>query len=72
MNDPMFARWTRYDTVGDKLMNVKLLLLGCLRYIGRGWTLDDICESNGISVGINRLFLLTFIEWGSTVLYKNG
>ena len=70
MNDPMFARWTRSDAVGEKPMNVKLLLLGCLRYIGRSWTLDDICESNGISVGTNRLFLLTVIEWGSTVLYK--
>ena len=70
VNNPMFARWTRSDVVGDKPMNVKLPLLGCLRYIGRAWTLDDICESNGISVGTNRLFLLTVIEWGSTVLCK--
>ena len=35
MNDPMFVMWTRSDSVGDKLMNVKLLLLGFLRYIGR-------------------------------------
>ena len=70
MNDPMFVRWTKSDAVGKKTMNVKLLLLGCLRYIGRSWTLDDICESNGISVGTNRLFLLTVIEWGSTVLCK--
>ena len=70
MNNPMFARWTRSDAVGDTPMNVKLPPLGCLRYIGRAWTLDNICESNGISVGTNRLFLLTFIEWGRTILYK--
>ena len=51
-------------------MNVGFLLLGCLRYIGRAWTLDDICEANGISISTNRLFLLSFIEYGSSVLYK--
>ena len=70
IDDPYFSRWTRCDTAEDRLMNVKLLLLGCLRYIGQAWTLDDISEANGISISTNRLFLLRFIEYGSSVLYK--
>ena len=53
-------------------MKVKLLLLGCLRCIGRSWTIYDICEENGISSSTNRLFLRIFVEWGSRVLYKKG
>ena len=51
-------------------MDMKLLLLGCLRYIGQAWTLDDISEANGILISTNRLFLLRFIEYGSLFLYK--
>ena len=65
-----FRRWTRCDAVGEKPSNVKLLLLGCMQYIGRAWTLDDVSEANGISVNTNRDFILCFIEYGSTVLYK--
>ena len=68
--DPCFAQWSRTDAVGDKPMNLKLLLLGCLRYIGRAWTYDDIYEANGISIGTNRQFIFCFINYGSTVLYK--
>ena len=68
--DPGFAQWSRTDAVGDRPMNIKLLLLGCLRYIGRAWTYDDIHEANGISICTNRQFLICFINYGSTVLYK--
>ena len=70
INHSCFIQWTRADAVGDQPVNIKLLLLGCLRYIGRAWTYDDIYEANGISVGTNREFILCFIEYGSTVLYK--
>ena len=69
-NDPGFAQWSRPDAVGDKPMNIKLLLLGCLRYIGRAWTYDDVYEANGISIGTNRQFILCFVTYGSTVLYN--
>ena len=49
---------------------MKLLLLGSLRYIGRGWTFDDVHEANGISREVNRIFFEAFIEYGSTCLYK--
>ena len=66
----MFFRWTTTDATGLKSSNLKLLLLGFLRYIGRGWTLDDVEESNGISREVNRIFLHPFFNYGSTVLYQ--
>ena len=41
-----------------------------MQYIGRAWTLDALCEANGISINVNWDFLLCFIEYGSTILYK--
>ena len=67
---PLFEQWTHNDAVGCRPSNIKLLLLGSLWYLGRAWTLDDVYEANGISINTNRDFLLTFIEYGSTVLYK--
>jgi hypothetical protein len=69
-NDKGFDQWSRSDAVGDRPMDIKLLLLGCLRYIGRAWTYDDIYEANGISISTNRQFIFCFIKYGSTVLYK--
>ena len=46
------------------------MLLGVLRYIGRGWTFDDLSEANGISDDTNREFMYSFLDYGSTVLYK--
>ena len=66
----LFQQWTRCDAVGNHPSDMKLLLLGSLRYIGRSWTLDDICEANGISINTNDSFLKAFIKYGSTTLYK--
>ena len=41
-----------------------------MRYIGRAWTFDDIEEATAISRETNRRFFLVFIEYGSSVLYK--
>ena len=68
----IFKRWTGVDAVGDPPSNMQLLLLGVLRFIGRNWILDDVSEANGISVDTNNAFLYAFIEYGSTILYKNG
>ena len=65
----IFNQWTCVDGTGVKPSNIKLLLLGSLRYIGRSWTLDDIEEANGIGKETNRQFLDCFIEYSSTVLY---
>ena len=34
-NHSCFKQWTRADAVGNKPVSIKLLLLGCLRFIGR-------------------------------------
>ena len=57
-NDIGFAQWLRSDAVGDRPMDIKLLLLGCLRYIGRAWTYDDIYEANGISISISKYTII--------------
>ena len=60
-----FSRWKNSDAVGDNPSNVKLLLLGSLRYLGRSWTFDDIAESNGISREVNRVFFFILYFLGS-------
>lgn len=45
-------------------------MLGALRYLGRGWTFDDIVESTHISAETHRCFFERFLEFGSTVLYS--
>ena len=54
---PIFSRWTRCDDVGSDPSNIKLLLLGSFRCMGRVWTLDDVYEAKFISVDTNRDFL---------------
>ena len=66
----IFNRWLCHDGAGEPPSNMKLLLLGVLRYIGRAWTLDDVEEANGISREVNRIFLNSFLQYGSTILYK--
>ena len=44
-------------------------MLGSLRYLGRGWTFDDIEENTAISNEVHRTFFHHFVEFGSTVLY---
>ena len=69
-NHELFSRWKFSDAVGSPPSNLKLLLLGSLRYIGRSWTFDDIYEANGISREVNRNFFAAFIDYGSSVMYK--
>jgi hypothetical protein len=48
---------------------MELLVLGSLRYLGRGWTFDDIEESMAVSQEVHRNFFHVFINFGSTTLY---
>ena len=66
----LFLRWSKPDCTGISPSNLKFLLLGSLRYIGRSWTFDDIEESNGISREVNRIFYIRFIEYGSKVMFQ--
>jgi hypothetical protein len=47
-----------------------LLILGSLRYLGRGFTFDDCEESTAISEEVHRVFFHKFIEVGKTVLFE--
>lgn len=45
-----FSRWTSAgDATNRRPSPIELLLLGSLRYLGRGWTFDDIEELTAIS-----------------------
>jgi hypothetical protein len=46
------------------------MVLGALRYLGRGWTFDDLHEATGIDAETHRQFFHKFIEFGSTLLYN--
>jgi hypothetical protein len=64
-------RWIdNYDAIGRECSPIQLLVLGSLRYLGRGWCFDDLEEVTSISEEIHRVFFHVFITWGSTILYK--
>lgn len=64
-----FGRWQRKDAVGDDPSPLGLMLLGALRYLGRGLTFDDLEEYTAISEETHRQFFHRFIEYGEKVLY---
>ena len=66
----LFDRWKKTDCCGKPSSPIEVLILGALRYIGRGWTFDDLFKSTRISEEVHRQFLHVFIFWGSTVLYS--
>ena len=65
-----FLRWMKKDCIGNDPSDIRLLLLGTLRYMGRGLTFDDIEEYSFISAEVHRNFFEAFLEYGSSVLYK--
>ena len=70
----LFDRWSptrpihKYNK--SKTIPLKLLLLSSLRYLGRGWTFDDLHEATAINPETMRLFFHKFIEYGSSSLYN--
>ena len=65
-----FTRWTKKDCIGNEPSDIRLLLLGTLRYLGRALTFDDIEEYSFISAEVHRNFFTSFLEYGTTVLYN--
>ena len=47
-----------------------MLVLCALRYLGRGWTIDDLNESTAIAHETIRSFIHKFIYFGSTTLFS--
>jgi hypothetical protein len=64
-----FQRWRGRDAVGDKASPLGLLLLGALRYLGRGLTFDDLEEYTAIGEETHRQFFHVFIKYGAETLY---
>jgi hypothetical protein len=52
-----------------KVSPIELLLLGTLRYLGRGWTFDDIEEATKVSRDVHRCFFHAFTTFGAKFLY---
>ncbi len=67
-----FPCWTRAPKIGRSCSPLELMILGALRYLGRGWTFDNIEESTGIDEETHRQFLHLFIKNGSTALYEKS
>ncbi len=68
----MFYRWSENKPAvqhGCQPAPMELLLLGCLRYLGRGWSFDDLEEVTGISEETHRKFLHLFLIWGSSYFF---
>ena len=57
-----FPKTERCDAIGRPGAPLELLILGALRYLGRGWTFDDIEESTGVSEEVHRTFFYDFIR----------
>ena len=58
----LFIRWQYNDAVGDHPSELSLLLLGSLRYLGRGLTFDDLYEATAISREVHCVFLSSFCK----------
>ena len=59
--DILFIRWNRYNNGNNPRLG--LLLLGVLRYLGRGWTFDDLEEATAISTHVHRDFIHQFLQF---------
>ena len=58
--DDLFERWRERKADQSKkkteVSPIELLVLGSLRYLGRGWTFDDLEESTFIARDVHRAF----------------
>ena len=72
----LFDRWKtnvnvyeRVNKKNTKVSPIELLLLGSLRYLGRGWTFSDMKDVTYISRDVHRKFFHQFVKFGAKVLY---
>ena len=74
-DSPLFSQWNQnplqYRRQNKKQgIPIELLVLCALRYLGRGWLIDDLAETVVVSPETVRLFISQFVEFGSTTLYE--
>lgn len=67
--DIRFHKWCGFKKNKKRASPIELLVLGALRYLGRGFTFDDIEECTAISREVHRGFLHQFVDFGRHVLY---
>ena len=65
-----FPRWMGTNRANKPSSPLELMILGSLRYLGRGWTFDDCEESTAVSEETHRVFFHQFITVGSTILFN--
>jgi hypothetical protein len=65
----LFSRWIPKNK-GQKCSPIELLLLGSLRYLGRGLTFDDLEKYTAIHEETHLQFFHKFIEFASTALFR--
>jgi hypothetical protein len=65
----LFDRWCGHKSNNKQALPIELLVLGSLRYLGRGWTFNNVEDNTAISKEVHRTFFHHFVKFGSTVLY---
>ncbi|CAB9523595.1 Plant transposon protein [Seminavis robusta] len=56
--------------MGQESFPIQLMVLGALRYLGRGLTFDDLKEFTAINEETHRQFFHVFIQFGSSDLFQ--
>lgn len=69
--EPIFGQWRdRRDAAGRECSPIGLLILGTMRYLGRGVTFHDLKDCTCISPEVHRVFFHSFIHFGRTILFQ--
>ena len=64
-----FPTYEKFNACGQPGIPLELFILGSLRYLGRGWTFDDIAEATGVSEESHRTFFSLFVKACRKFLY---
>ena len=65
-----FDRWMSADAIGRPSSPLELMVLGSLRYLGRGLMFDDLEDYTSIDEETHRQFFHVFIDYGSKELFQ--
>jgi hypothetical protein len=67
----IFDRWCDIKNKNHRCSPIQLLVLGPLRYLGQGWTFEDIEESTAITLNVHRVFFITLSSMGAQYYIAN-
>lgn len=60
--DNWFPNYEKPNALGHIGICLEILILGALRYLGRGWTFDDLYEATSVSEEVHRRFFKAFVS----------